>query len=370
MTAALKDSFPFDIAHDLAACVQRHEPRFATAEFLERTGAEWDTLELMARGERIAEALWATAGLPYPRLVGILVRELGPELERTEGNGLAPFRHLPLSYLIARHGLDHPEESLDAMHALTRRFTAEFCIRPFLERHRNLVAKRLHSWARDPSPHVRRLVSEGTRPRLPWASRLREFQRDPSLALPFLEILRDDPHSYVRRSVANHLNDIGKDHPATLLEVARTWWPGAPKDRKRLLEHALRSRIKAGDPDVLALLGYSATDSVKIAKVRFEPKNVRIGESVDVSFEVVNSSELAQDLLVDLRLHAVKADGSLRPKVFKMRRVAIGPGAGQRLSLSLSFRPMTTRSHHPGRHELEALVNGVAYPIGGFDLGE
>jgi 3-methyladenine DNA glycosylase AlkC len=366
MAAALKDSFPLEIARDLAAAVKRHEPSFPSAIFLEQVGEDWERLELMGRGERIATGLWACARLPYPRLLEILVEELGPELERTEGNGMAPFRHLPLSFLVARHGLDHLEESLEAMHALTRRFTAEFCIRPYLERHREAVLARLGEWARDPSPHVRRLVSEGTRPRLPWASRLREFQRDPSLALPLLEMLRDDPHPYVRRSVANHLNDIGKDHPEVLLEVARAWWRDGPPERRRLLEHALRVRIKQGDPGVLALLGYAATDSVSIGKGWFDPKSVRVGDSIEVSFEVRNTSASRQEVLVDLRLHAVKADGTLKPKVFKMRRVALGPGEAERLSLALSFRRMTTRTHHPGRHEVDALLNGTPHPLGSF----
>lgn len=366
MPNALKDSFPLDIAHELAARIVRHEPAFASEIFLEQVAEGWESLELMARGQRIADALWASAKIPYPRLVEILVAELGPELERTEDNGMAPFRHLPISFLVARYGLEHLDHSLEAMHALTRRFTAEFCIRPYLDLHRESVLPRLREWARDPSPHVRRLVSEGTRPRLPWASRLREFQRDPSLALPLLELLRDDPHPYVRRSVANHLNDIGKDHPGILLEVARAWWPDASADRRRLLEHALRVRIKEGDPEVLALLGYAATESVDVGKVRFDPKSVHLGDSIEVSFEVRNTSSVSQDLLVDLRLQAVKQDGSRRPRVFKMRRVALGPGESTRLSLSMSFRPMTTRTHHPGRHEVEALVNGTAHPLGSF----
>lgn len=366
MPDALKDSFPLGIAGDLAEAILLHERDFPASAFLERVAEGWESLELMARGQRIADALWESAGMPYPRLVAILVAELGPELERTEDNGMAPFRHLPVSFLVARFGLDHLEESLEAMHALTRRFTAEFCIRPFLDRHREAVLPRLRDWARDPSPHVRRLVSEGTRPRLPWASRLREFQRDPSLALPLLEMLRDDPHPYVRRSVANHLNDIGKDHPRVLLEVARSWWPDASPERRRLLEHALRVRIKEGDPEVLELLGYGATESVEVGKVRFHPGSVRLGEAIEVSFEVRNTSAVARDLLVDLRLHAVKHDGSRKPRVFKGRRLALGPGEATRPSLSLSFRPMTTRAHHPGRHEVEALVNGIPHPLGSF----
>jgi 3-methyladenine DNA glycosylase AlkC len=370
MPEALKHSFALDIARDLAERVQRHEPAFPAAAFLEEVAAGWDELELMARGERVATALWENAHLPYPRLVAILVQELGPELERTEDNGMSPFRHLPVSCLIARRGLDHLEESLAAMNALTRRFSAEFCIRPFLERHRDAVLARLGQWANDPSPHVRRLVSEGTRPRLPWASRLREFQRDPRLALPLLERLRDDPHPYVRRSVANHLNDIGKDHPEVLLQIARSWWTDAPSERRRLLEHALRVRVKQGDPQVLALLGFGGTDSVEVGKARIDPAPVFLGHTTEVSFVVRNTSPAAQDLLVDLRLHAVKADGSCKPRVFKGRRLALPPGEAETISLRLSFRPMTTRVHHPGRHRLEALVNGTPHALGSFLVRE
>ena len=163
---------------------------------------------------------------------------------------------------------------MQAQHELTQRFTAEFSIRPFIERHPEATLARLAQWTQDPSPHVRRLVSEGTRPRLPWASRLRDFQRDPAPVLALLERLKDDPELYVRRSVANNLNDIGKDHPDLLADVARRWLQNASPERRWIVRHALRSAIKRAEPGALSALGYGAAPTLAIERVRIEPKRL------------------------------------------------------------------------------------------------
>ena len=170
-----------------------------------------EALELMDRGRHVMRAMRTHLPQDPAEAIGILERSLGPPLDGTEGHGMAPFRYLPHVLFVATHGLRCFEASMRAQHALTQRFTAEFSVRPFLEAEPARTLARLTAWTRDPSPHVRRLVSEGTRPRLPWAGRLRAFQRDPTPTLALLERLKDDPHPYVRRSVANHLNDIGKD---------------------------------------------------------------------------------------------------------------------------------------------------------------
>ncbi|MCB9497783.1 MAG: DNA alkylation repair protein [Fibrobacteria bacterium] len=368
MAEPLKNSLPFSLVEDLSHRLAADLPSFDEVSFLERAGNGWDRLELMARGERVAEALREASRLPFPVLAASLGKTLGPELEKTEGNGMTPFRHLPFSFFLARFGLEFPEEALDAMHGLTRRFTAEFCIRPYLQHHRDRTMARLSIWTRDPSPHVRRLVSEGTRPRLPWASRLREFQQDPSLALPLLETLKDDPHPYVRRSVANHLADIGKDHPRVLFDTARAWWPNGSTDRRKMLEHALRTFIKAGHPEALDLIGYGDTAQVEVSPGSFHPRSPRRGESTKVTFSIENPSPRSQDLLVDLRLDAMKANGTQRPRVFKLRRLTLGAGSRETLQAQLSFREMTTRTHHPGRHTVFALINGVPHLLGSFTL--
>ena len=179
---------------------------------------------------------------------------------------MAAFLYMPHLFFVARHGLDHFEDSMRAQHALTQLFTAEYSIRAFLEKHPGATLARLREWTADPSHHVRRLVSEGTRPRLPWAPRLRAFQKDPRPVLELLELLKDDPELYVRRSVANNLNDIGKDHPALLTAVAKRWLRGASPERRWIVSHALRSAVKRADAGALGALGYRWQGAVDAAR--------------------------------------------------------------------------------------------------------
>jgi 3-methyladenine DNA glycosylase AlkC len=194
---------------------------------------------------------------------GCLVASLGPELERTEGNGLAVFFYLPHSCWIREAGIGDFDAGMRACYELTKRFTAEYSIRPFLERHPARALAILRDWVSDPNPHVRRLVSEGTRPRLPWAERLRGFQGDPGPLLPLLEALKDDPEPYVRRSVANHLGDLAKDHPRLAFEICGRWLDealgmadaGARERRFWTIRHAVRLPARKGVREAVRLRG-------------------------------------------------------------------------------------------------------------------
>lgn len=215
-----------------------------------------DELEFNQRGAHIGKALAAQLPTDFEKTASLLIASLGPELQATEGNGLAVFFYLPHAHVIVERGLEHFESGMLANYEITKRMTAEFCIRPFLVRHRDRCLARLTKWACDPNPHVRRLVSEGTRPRLPWAMRLKEFQQNPEFTLPLLERLKDDPELYVRRSVANHLADILKDHPDVAYEVCERWIEetGSKKvtsaqrsGRRWIVRHAVRLPAKKGE---------------------------------------------------------------------------------------------------------------------------
>jgi 3-methyladenine DNA glycosylase AlkC len=191
----------------------------------------------------------------------VLLRSLTPPLTRTEGLGLGVFFYLPHVSFVAAYGLelsgnggrDPFEASMHAQHELTRRFTAEFSLRVFLRQEQQRTLDRLRQWTRDPDPHVRRLCSEGSRPRLPWAERIPAFVTDPRPTLPLLEALKDDPDLYVRRSVANHLGDIAKDHPDLAFEICARWVAGASEERKWLIRHAVRHPAKHGVKAALRL---------------------------------------------------------------------------------------------------------------------
>ena len=255
-----------------------------------------------------------------------------------------------------------------AQYELTQRFSAEFSIRPFLEQHTEATLARLKEWAKDPNPHVRRLVSEGTRPRLPWAPRLREFQKDPRPVLALLELLKDDPELYVRRSVANSLNDIGKDHPALLVETARRWITNATDERRRLVSHALRSALKRAEPGALQVMGFGEEAKVSVGNVGITPQSAAIGGSVEIAFAITNTDARQQHILVDFCVHFMKANGKTSPKVFKLRTIDLAPQETVQMKKSISLAEMTTRKHYIGTHKIDVMLNGYTQPLGTFEL--
>ena len=357
MAEPLKDGFGPDVPARIASMIEAVHPGFPSADFVAHALEGYDDLELTPRARRIAEALARYLPDDPADAIVVLVASLRPA-ERLEGR--EPFIYLPHVYFVSEHGLSCLEESLDAQHALTQRFTAEFSIRAFIERYPDETLARLKRWAHDPNAHVRRLVSEGTRPRLPWASRLRRFQLDPGPVIELLELLKDDPEPYVRRSVANNLNDISKDHPDVVVAVCRRWLEGASHERRSLIKHALRTLVKQCHPDALTLLGFEPGSPVVVEQLIVVPESASIGGKVTIEVGLRNPDHEPQSVLVDLRVHFVRANGALVPKVFKGATLDLAPGAQGRVRKSVSLAQHSTRRHYTGRHRLEVLVNGAA----------
>lgn len=368
MAAPLKDSFGPDVPARIAEAIAAVHPTFPASVFLADALDGFDELELTPRAQHIALALHAHLPTDYEEAIQVLLASLGPPSERELLTGMASFRYAPHIFFIADYGADHWEASIRAQYELTQLFTAEYSIRSFLDREPERTLARLREWAEDPSPDVRRLVSEGTRPRLPWAPRLRRFQLDPTPVLGLLELLKDDPSLYVRRSVANNLNDIGKDHPDLLVDTCRRWLEDATEERRWLVRHALRSAIKRGDPAALEVLGFELAAAGAVHEVTIEPKQPRIGANVRITAVVGNAGDQRASFNVDLRIHFVKASGATSPKVFKLREVELDAGARVTLSKVISLRQQTTRTHHPGDHRVELVVNGSSHRAGSFSL--
>jgi 3-methyladenine DNA glycosylase AlkC len=362
----LKDSFGPDVPRRIADAIVAVRPNFPARAFLADALDGYEELELTPRARHIARALHAHLPADYDEAIDVLLASLGPRIEGEELTGMASFFYAPHVFFVAEYGLEHWETSMRAQYDLTHRFTAEYSVRVFLESEPERTLARLREWTRDPSADVRRLVSEGTRPRLPWAPRLPRFQADPSRVLELLELLKDDPSPYVRRSVANNLNDIGKDHPEVLVATCRRWLRGASEERRWVVRHALRSAVKRGDRAALTVLGFGEADAAVVEDVAIAPRRPHIGDSVRISLGVRNSGSRRAAFNVDLRVHFVKANGGTSPKVFKMREVTLAPGARAELSKLVSLRQHTTRTHHPGRHRVEIVVNGTAHDAGSF----
>jgi len=368
MAEPLKTFFSPALVRRLAADVARAEPGFASRRFIAQATAGLDALELLDRAKHIAAALAEHLPPAYPEALDVLLRSLGPVHATDElvGAGMAPFYYLPHVLFVAARGLDDFDVSMRAQYELTKRFTAEFSIRPFIAKDPERTLAVLRGWARDEDAHVRRLVSEGTRLRLPWAMRVPWLDQHPERVLDLLEPLKDDPATVVRRSVANNLNDLGKVHPDLLVRTCAAWLRGASSERRALVEHALRSAVKRGEAEALALLGYGKAPKVALEDVRFEPPQVAIGGRVVVSFTLRSTSRSAQELLVDLAVHFVKASGRASPKVFKLERIELPARGRAALRKSISLAVHTTRKPHPGRHEVDVIVNGVPQRAGAF----
>jgi 3-methyladenine DNA glycosylase AlkC len=331
-----------------------------------------EALEMKARAMQVADALQATLPADFGHACDIIDAALAPattddRTPRTGTHGLAGWVGWPLGEYVARSGLEHPARALDALHAITRRFTAEFAIRPFLERHFDVTLATLQHWCDDPSPHVRRLVSEGTRPRLPWGSRVRRLIDDPSPCLGLLARLQDDDSAYVRRSVANHLNDIAKDHPGIVADWLERHLPGAPAARRALLRHASRTLIKRGEPRVLAAWGigdrFEGSATLALARAC-----VRIGETLQLVLTLQAASQRTQRLAVDYIVHHLRADGRSSPRVFKGWSLELAPGEQRTLARRHSLKPVTTRRYYAGTHRIEIQVNGTLLASASFEL--
>ncbi|MCI0354537.1 MAG: DNA alkylation repair protein [Acidobacteria bacterium] len=369
MTARkLKNLFDANLVHEVASDLSRADPDFDAAGFVESGLDGLDRLELTARAWHLAEALQKYLPQPFSRAADVLVASLGPELPRTDEFGLSPLRYMPHVFFVQKYGLDDFEAAMRVQYELTKRFSAESSIRVFLARYPGNTYARLLEWARDENVHVRRLVSEGTRPRLPWAPRLRAFQEDARPVIALLELLKDDPERYVQRSVANNLNDIGKDHPDLAVEVCRRWSTDASPGREWIVRHALRSLVKKAHRGALETLGVGGKPNVRVTGVRLVPPSVKLGGELRFSFEIASSGKRVQELLINYAVHFVKANGATRPKVFKLRKIVLSPSARVELGSTVSFENMTTRRHYPGRHRIDVLINGVAHPLAEFEV--
>lgn len=277
------------------------------------------------------------------------------------------FQAVAVTEYVARYGLDDFDRSMNALAKLTRFGTAEFAIRPFLAEDADRTLAVMARWTGSDDEHVRRLASEGARPRLPWAARVTALKADPTRAAHILEALKADPAIYVRKSVANHLNDIAKDHPEWLLDRLAEW----PKDDPHtvwIIRHALRTLIKQGEPRALALIGVGHGAAVMVHKFAVEPAVVRLGERIAIAAEITSDSTVNQPLVVDYRVHYARAGNKTAAKVFKWKTFDLAAGDTVALRISQVIRDFSTRRHYPGRHDVDLIVNGQTMATSEFDL--
>ncbi|MGB3176947.1 MAG: DNA alkylation repair protein [Albidovulum sp.] len=350
----------------------RHCAGFDAQGFVDHVVPAMEPLELKARAQLIADTLHAALPHSAAARAKTLHAVLHPDPldhanKPSDHEGLCGWAVLPLTLLVGQHGVGDFDRSMGLLRDMTMRFSSEFGIRYFLLADQGKALTILGTWLNDPNRHVRRLISEGTRPRLPWAMQLPALMTDPTPVLPLLERLRDDPELYVRRSVANHMNDISKDHPTRVTTLAADWIKDADKDRMALLRHACRSLIKQGDAATLAAFGHNPP-LLAPAEVSLSADRIQMGGAVDITMPLQSTASVPQLLTIDYVVHFRKANGRRVPKVFKGTTLTLAPHTTGLFRRSHPFRHVTTRKHYPGRHAVSLRINGQDTKLAEFIL--
>lgn len=269
------------------------------------------------------------------------------------------YTNLTFPDFVSQFGTGDVKTSLEALHFFTQFGSSEFAIRTFLKNDLDRTIKTMYAWSEDSNEHVRRLSSEGSRPRLPWSFKLDAVIDNPAITKPILDNLKQDDSLYVRKSVANHINDISKDSPAYVRQLVKAWDQQHPHTAW-IVKRGCRSLFKSGDKQSLTAFAFTKNPKVSVRKFVLtpDPDPVRMGGSLTFSFELVSQSRKTQKLMIDYRIHYVKKTGQALPKVFKLKELELPAGASVPLSKKQSFQDFTTRKHFPGKHTVELLVNG------------
>lgn len=363
MPEPFKNKINADVAKQLGKLVRKAHPKFPYKSYLADCLPMLPNLELKDRAVAIGDALRKFLPVDPTEAINI-VTEATKMLPLDDGDGWAMF---PLNALLAKHGLEGYDASMILIPEVTQRFTAEFAIRTFLENKPKKTLAILKKWAKHENMHLRRLASEGSRPRLPWAEQIKSLIVDPKPIFPLLEILKNDPEEYVRRSVANNLNDISKDHPERMLDVVEKWIINASPQRNKLIKHACRTLIKQGNPRCLLLLGYPPP-TLSSSKIKLSAKQLTLGEKLVSTIKLISNSSSQQRLILDYRFHLVKANGTTAPKVFKGSTITLASNASQNHTHSFHLRPVTTRRYYPGLTRVELIANGQTIAEATFNL--
>ncbi|GMK40771.1 hypothetical protein PCCS19_38270 [Paenibacillus sp. CCS19] len=356
MAEPLKNMYHEAFLREFGTKVRRAYSPFQTESFISDVLQEgWETLELKGRIRRITSVLGAHLPEPYADALNVLFQID----EQCIG-----FPYLFFPDFVEVYGLSKRdwELSMRALERFTTRSSAEFAIRAFIERDPERAMKQMSEWALHSNEHVRRLASEGCRPRLPWGQALPVFKRDPAPVLNVLKLLKADPSLYVRKSVANNLNDIAKDHPQLVIQTASSWI-GAHPDTDWIVRHACRTLVRKAVPEALALFGYAGEESGEpiavSASIKANPTELLIGGSCELIYNLqVREGDPAR-IRVEYGIYFVKAKGKTSRKLFLLSDKTVHGGgvvSGQRTH---HFADLTTRKHYPGEHRIVLLVNGV-----------
>jgi len=355
----LKDTYTHKgIFQDLAEDMKKVYPQLDKRIFYQALVADLEQLELKARIERAADVCRQFLPKDYVKSLDVLYRFV-----QGKSNKLI---YLFLPTYVAKYGKKHYEQSLLAVRDFTEYSSSEEGVRAFIELNPKKTLALMKKWTKSKNVHIRRLASEGCRSRLPWAKKISFLIENPELTWGILEALKKDSEKYVQKSVANHINDISKDHPDWVVKKVKVW-DLSRAETHWIVKHGMRTLIKKGHKGALALFGSSKKPQVTISNIRWD-KKVKRGNSCQLTFDLISKSKKTQSLIIDYKIHFCKKSGQQNPKTFKLTKCTLSPAERVGLKVKYDFRDRTTRKHYLGPHSWQLMINGELLDNYSFEL--
>lgn len=354
------------------------DDKFNRKAFLDYCLHDISSKELKERVITISEAISLYLPGDFERQVTTLVATLKSEEDHIDNNwtgkdasetvGISGFLVWPYTHFIEQNGTSYFDLSLGALKEMTSRFTSEFAIRVFLQNYYEETMTLLLSWINDENHHVRRLVSEGTRPSLPWARKVLTLGQNVDFHLQFLEKLLNDPSEYVRKSVSNHLNDLSKIDSDKVISFCKQHWVPTSTERKKLIRHALRTLLKKGHVSALAIIGHKQNIDLTVSKASLDKSTLVLGEDLNLKFSIELNENSSETALIDYVLYLPRKNGEYSQKVFRLKELLLRPNELTFVTKKISIKPITTRTYYEGTHYIELVVNGRSFDKMTFDL--
>ncbi|HEV7333472.1 MAG TPA: DNA alkylation repair protein [Flavisolibacter sp.] len=314
---------------------------------------DWKDYELKQRMRRLSTVLHSHLPGDYPAQVSCLLCIIDVLEQQGEKGG---FAYMFLPDFLEQYGLEDVDTSLQAMERITQFASCEFAVRPFLLAHQEKVMAQMLPWSRHPHPYVRRFASEGCRPRLPWAMAIPALKKDPSPILPILENLKADDSLFVRKSVANNLNDIAKDHPDVVANLVKTW-KGVHPETDWIIRHGCRTLLKKAHPSTYALFELEGAADCRLTNLTLSHTHLKVGDRLGFSFALI-TGPVSRKLRLEYAVYYKKANGKQSRKIFQITEKIFQPAQTYVFKKEQRFQDFTTRKHYPGEHKLAIVVNG------------
>lgn len=362
--SALKDLYSRPFYNKLCDTFTETIPGFNKQEFIKQIySGNWEEKELKDRMKHTTAVLHRFMPKEYKKAAKLIKASITHLRKRQIAGGLE-FIFFP-DY-IETYGIDDFEEAVQSIEFVTQFISCEFAVRPFILKYGERMMNQMLAWSRHKEHSVRRLASEGSRPRLPWAMAIPALKKDPSATLPILENLKNDPSEWVRKSVANHINDIAKDNPHIVIGIAHQWRSNN-KETNAIIKHGSRTLLKQGHPEILHYYGLD-TDGIQVSKFKVLTPVVKTGDSLAFSFTLENKSSQAKHIRIEYAIYYRRQNNTLSKKVFKISEKDCQPGESLQIIRQQSFRLITTRVFYPGKQQVSVIINGIEQAVKSFEL--